>query len=177
MTTPPSGELHLHRLLTGMTPQLAAQSYVFTTVRGSRLPAGVEPFATVREDEGLTLVLTQDAADRAALPYEYVAARITLQVHSDLAAVGLTAAVATRLAAAGISCNVIAGHHHDHLFVPRDHADRALAELEHLAADASAPDRDIPAVATDPETSELPPGWSIRHPGEDDHPPRDRRAG
>lgn len=81
------------------------------------MPAGLEPFATVDEDEGLTLVLARSQADRAGLAYGYLAARVTLQIHSVLAAVGLTAALSTRLAEAGISCNVIAGYHHDHLLV------------------------------------------------------------
>ena len=59
---------------------------------------------------------------------------ITLRVHSDLAAVGLTAAFARALADAGIACNVVAGVHHDHLFVPADRAGDALAALRALQA-------------------------------------------
>ena len=127
-----AGERDLRRLLAGMAPRRVPGTYVFTAVPGPQAPAGVTPFATVREDEGLTLVLSREEADRAGLPYDYVAARITLLVHSDLAAVGLTAAVSTALADAGISCNVLAGYHHDHLLVPADEADRALAVLEDL---------------------------------------------
>jgi uncharacterized protein len=50
-----------------------------------------------------------------------------------LEAVELTAAVSRALADAGLSCNVIAGFHHDHLFVPYEHADQAVAVLESLA--------------------------------------------
>jgi hypothetical protein len=105
---------------------------VFTTVPGVEVPLGLAPFATVREDEGLTLVVHRDDADRAGLSYDFLAARITLLVHSDLAAVGLTAAVSTALTGAGISCNVLAGYHHDHLFVAEDDAERALSVLEDL---------------------------------------------
>ncbi|SNS70753.1 hypothetical protein SAMN04488107_3506 [Geodermatophilus saharensis] len=124
-----AGERDLDRLLSGMAPRRAPGTYVFTTVPGSEVPDGLTPVATVREDEGLTLVLPREEADRVGLCYDYVAARITLLVHSDLAAVGLTAAVSTALADAGISCNVLAGYHHDHLFVPADEADRALTVL------------------------------------------------
>ncbi len=127
-----AGERDLRRLLSGMAPQRASGTYVFTTVPGPEVPDGLTPVATVREDEGLTLVLPREEADRVGLSYDHVAARITLQVHSDLAAVGLTAAVSTALARAGISCNVLAGYHHDHLFVPADEADRALTVLEGL---------------------------------------------
>ena len=56
-------------------------------------------------------------------------------MHSSLAAVGLTAAFAKALAGEGISCNVIAGFHHDHLFVAEADAERALTRLQRLAAE------------------------------------------
>ncbi|MFF0425238.1 ACT domain-containing protein [Streptomyces sp. NPDC004520] len=125
-------ERDLTRLLAGMRPELDPGRYVFTTVDGPA-PAGVAPVVTVAEAEGLTLVVRQEEADAAGLAYDYVAGRITLRVHSALDAVGLTAAVATELAAAGLSCNVVAGFHHDHLFVEHDRADEALAVLDRLS--------------------------------------------
>ncbi|MFI7100570.1 ACT domain-containing protein [Streptomyces sp. NPDC050161] len=127
------GERDLRTLLRGMRPEPHPDRYVFTTVPGA-VPPDLTPVATVTEDEGTTLVLRQEDADRAGLGYDYVAARITLRVHSALEAVGLTAAVAGALADAGISCNVIAGFHHDHLFVPHALADRTLRVLDTLAA-------------------------------------------
>ena len=59
-----------------------------------------------REPEGLTLIMAREAADLRGLPYDHVMAWLTLTVHSSLAAVGLTAAVAAALAQANISCNV-----------------------------------------------------------------------
>jgi len=129
-----AGERDLDRLLRGMAPRRAPGTYVFATVPGDGAPGGLTPFATVREDEGLTLVLHRQQADAAGLAYDFVAVRITLLVRSDLAAVGLTAAVSTALADVGISCNVLAGYHHDHLFVPAGEADRALAVLEGLTS-------------------------------------------
>ena len=73
-------------------------------------------------------------ADRYQLSYEYVAAWITLQIHSALDAVGLTAAISRRLTDEGISCNVVAGYHHDHLFVAVEDADRALRALSALSS-------------------------------------------
>ncbi|MFH8839149.1 ACT domain-containing protein [Streptomyces sp. NPDC017868] len=125
-------ERDLTRLLAGMRPELDPGRYVFTTVDGPA-PAGVAPVVTVAEAEGLTLVVRQEEADAAGLAYDYVAGRITLRVHSALDAVGLTAAVATELAAVGLSCNVVAGFHHDHLFVEHDRADEALAVLDRLS--------------------------------------------
>lgn len=79
----------------------------------------LNPISTFREKEGLTLVLTEDAATQAQLNFEGVFSLITLSVHSSLEAVGLTAAFATKLGSYGISANVIAGYYHDHIFVQK----------------------------------------------------------
>ncbi len=55
-------------------------------------------------------------------------------MHSSLEAVGLTAAVSAALTEAKISCNVLAGFHHDHLLVPVADAERALEVLHELSA-------------------------------------------
>ncbi|MGA5499009.1 ACT domain-containing protein [Streptomyces cinereoruber] len=127
-----NAERDLTRLLAGLRPELDPGRYVFTTVDGPA-PTGLAPVVTVAEPEGLTLVVRQEEADAASLPYDYVAGRITLRVHSALDAVGLTAAVARELADAGLSCNVVAGFHHDHLFVERARAEQALGLLNRLA--------------------------------------------
>jgi hypothetical protein len=127
-----SGERDLGRLLASMRPELREGAFVFTTA-GS-LPDGADPVVTVREPEGVTLVLARDEADRLGLSYAYVAAMVTLQVHSALDAVGLTAAVARELTEHGISCNVVAGYFHDHLFVPHERGEDVVALLEALAA-------------------------------------------
>ncbi|MGK5630792.1 ACT domain-containing protein [Streptomyces sp. URMC 123] len=128
-----TGERDLTTLLTSARPRLNPGGYVFTTVPDGTVPTGVRPVVTVTEDEGLTLVVPREQADAAGLPYDYVAGWITLRVHSALDAVGLTAAVARVLADAGLSCNVVAGFHHDHLFVPLERAAEAVALLDALA--------------------------------------------
>jgi hypothetical protein len=127
-----SGERDLRKLLSGMRPELNPGRYVFTTVNGG-MPLGVTPVVTVAEPEGLTLVARLEDADAAGLVYDYVAGWITLRIHSALEAVGLTAAVAQELASVGLSCNVVAGFHHDHVFVPYERADEAVTVLEDLA--------------------------------------------
>ncbi|VEE14600.1 ACT domain-containing protein [Ectopseudomonas mendocina] len=134
-----SGETNLARLLQGMTPQLNPGQYVFCCVPSGYDCSGLQPIASLRETEGLSLVLPREAADAYNLSYDYVAAWITLEVHSSLAAVGLTASFSTALAQAGISCNVVAGFHHDHLFVPCERAEKALSTLRALSA-ASLPE-------------------------------------
>ena len=124
---------HLDELMRSMQPELQDGEFVYCTVPGPDVPAGLSPVATVREAEGLTLVLAVDEAAAARLPGPFRCRQITLRVHSALDAVGLTAAFATALAGDGIPCNVVAGFHHDHLFVPVEDADRAMAALEALA--------------------------------------------
>jgi hypothetical protein len=126
---PPERDLAV--LLASMHPVRRPGAYVFVTVPASE-PVPPEALASVLEDEGRTLVLERDEADRRGNAYGFVAAWITLQVHSALDAVGLTAAVSAALTDAQISCNVLAGHHHDHLLVPEDRADDALAALRDL---------------------------------------------
>jgi hypothetical protein len=111
-----------------LSPQLHPGRYVFVTV-AEGVPLGVAPVVTVVEPEGLTLVLPQDDADEAGLDYDYVAGWITLGAQTALDELGVTAAFSATLAEAGISCNVVAGFHHDHLFVPHDRADEAVALL------------------------------------------------
>jgi uncharacterized protein len=126
-----SGLEDLAQLLEAMEPELQPGRYVFTTT--TRVPDTANPVVLVREAEGVTLVLDQDQADRFGLPYDFIAAMITLRVHSSLDAVGLTAAVAEQLASGGISCNVVAGSFHDHLFVPIHKADQAVDLLRDFA--------------------------------------------
>jgi hypothetical protein len=131
-----TGETDLQRLLRDLCPELNPGRYVFTTAEGG-VPSGVTPVVTVAEREGLTLVVPQAEADGAGMAYDYVAGWITLRVHSALAAVGLTAAVSRALADAGLSCNVVAGFHHDHLFVPYEDAEHAVEVLRRLAQGAT----------------------------------------
>lgn len=135
-----SAEKDLQTLLATMAPTLREGEYVFVQWPDGRpLPAAVE--AAVREAEGLTVVLPRAAADSEGLAYSFVAAWITLEVHSALDAVGLTAAFGKALADAHISCNVLAGLHHDHLLVPAPDAPRALEVLAELSAESRQQER------------------------------------
>ena len=125
----PPGYDDLSAVLRDLAPVRQPGTFVFVCVDPNVDLGGLAPVATMRESEGVTLVLEEGQAVQRGFSIAFRAAWITLCVHSDLALVGLTAVVAQALAAAGISCNVIAGVHHDHLFVPVDDAERALAAL------------------------------------------------
>ena len=88
--------------------------------------------AYFREEEGPTLILEESDAHNEGLQILFRSAWITLTVHSALSAIGLTAAVSSTLADNNIPCNVVAAAHHDHLFVPVEKADQAMACLKQL---------------------------------------------
>ena len=130
-----SGESDLARLLASMSPELIDEDYVFCSFEQARYGdyPELQPVAAIAEKEGLTLVIPKTRADENKLVYESVFRRITLNVHSSLDAVGLTAAFAEALTAKGISANVVAGYYHDHIFVQAKVAKSALETLRQLA--------------------------------------------
>ena len=129
------GETNLQRLLSGLTPSLSDDEYVFCSLPETSVPQplSAEAFAVIQEPEGCTVILKRRLAETHELSFEITFRRITLGVHSSLQAVGLTAAVAGQLAAADISANVVAGYYHDYVFVPADRADHAIDLLLALA--------------------------------------------
>jgi hypothetical protein len=134
-----SGEKNLNRLLSGMNPCLIPGEFVFCTLKkssGSKALDRLMPLATFREAEGLSILVEKKSADAAGLDYSGIFRGITLQIHSDLQAVGFTAAIASALTEKGISANVIAARYHDHVFVPSDRIEPALAALGDLIHDA-----------------------------------------
>ena len=127
----------LDRLLAGMRPSLQPGRYAFTTLPPGQAIDPASIVASIREAEGLSVILTEDDALALDLPIAFTASWITLEVHSDLATVGLTAAFSQALAQAGIGCNVVAGTIHDHIFVPVDQASDAMAALQALQQQAA----------------------------------------
>jgi hypothetical protein len=132
-----SPERNLDVLLRTLQPALNPGVVCFCLVPPGFDPASMSCIGFFREPEGVSVIVPEAIAVRHGWPILLRAAWITLTVHSDLEAVGLTAAVAGSLAAAGISCNVVAAVHHDHLFVPVDQGEAALAVLKRLQEDAS----------------------------------------
>jgi len=124
----------LNDLLRRLKPELHDDAYVFCILPGDGDAAALDAIATFREAEGVTVIVKEGVAAAHGLTPLYRSAWITLTVNSDLNDVGLTAAFATALADAGISCNVVAAIHHDHLFVPFEQAAAAVGALKRLQA-------------------------------------------
>ncbi len=128
-----AGEADLSNLIKHMTPKLNPGEYVFTSVKPGELVDASQAVCFFKEEEGRTLIFERREADRLNLAYDFVAAWITLQVHSSLEAVGLTAAFSSELARHRISCNVVAGYYHDHIFVKKSDQEKAITMLKRLS--------------------------------------------
>ena len=129
------GIVDINVLLKDMEPILDSEDYVFCSNKAFILNEEIiqlNPIATFLEKEGMTLVITKDIADKNTIDYASVFSKITLEIHSSLDAVGLTAAFSNALTSHGISANVIAGYYHDHIFVPKDKAKLAMKALIEL---------------------------------------------
>lgn len=130
-------ETNLSKLIEGMTPKLNDGAYVFVTLKDVSQIDRNDTICEFKEEEGITVVIEKNKADLLKLDYEYVLSWITLMIHSSLEAVGLTAAISTALTNHNISCNVIAGYYHDHLFVSKQDSEKAVHVLTDLSKNHS----------------------------------------
>ena len=112
-----------------MTPSLNSGEYVFVSVQNLNDIKIDDIVGHFREKEGVTIIIEKSKAEILKLKYSYTAAWITLNVHSSLNAVGLTATFSKELAKHGLSCNVVAGFYHDHIFVEYKDAKKAMEVL------------------------------------------------
>ena len=121
-------------MISGMTPVLRQGQFVFATAKEEALASQLAPnaIATMREAEGLSLILPLEKADASGLEISPPMRCIMLNVYSSLEGVGLTAAVSAALGENNIPCNMVAGYHHDHVFVPEDLAVQAMHVLTAL---------------------------------------------
>ncbi len=127
------GETNLNILLETLQPRLNVGDYVFCIINDLTTIDINKALLIFRELEGITIVLKKELADNYKLEYSFIASWITLSVYSSLEAVGLTAAFSKALSENGISCNVIAGYHHDHIFVNKKDSDKTMSILSKLS--------------------------------------------
>ncbi len=127
------GEKNLNILLKSMKPKLREGEYVFCSLIDFPHIDFQKIILFFKEDEGNTLILKKEDADYLKIPYFFTFAWIELTVHSALDAVGLTAAFFQALASKNISCNVVAGFYHDHIFVETKDATNAMKILNQFS--------------------------------------------
>ena len=128
-----NGETNISTLLNQMTPTQNVGEYVFATLKDVTMIHRNDTVCEFKEKEGTTIVIERKKADKLNLSYTYIASWITLMIHSSLDAVGLTAIISTTLAKHTISCNIIAGYYHDHIFVNTKDTEKAMQVLTELA--------------------------------------------
>jgi hypothetical protein len=128
-----AGEKDLNKLLKAIRPIHNVGNYVFCTVDTLTSELLNDAVFIFKEQEGITVIVKKELADDLGLGYSFVASWITLTVHSSLEAVGFTAAFSEALTRHGISCNVVAAYHHDHIFVHREDTEKALDILYELS--------------------------------------------
>ncbi|UEQ79016.1 ACT domain-containing protein [Chryseobacterium arthrosphaerae] len=126
------GEVSLKNILKNLNPALNEGKYVYCTVSDIDVIPMSKILFLFKETESVTIVLKKEDAEALNLVFSYVASWITLEVHSSLAAVGLTAKFSQALSEAGISCNVVAAYFHDHIFVDEKDAAKAIEVLNAL---------------------------------------------
>ena len=126
-----TGIKELQTLLANVDPVLDERSFVFCTFPdfNSNDICRLNPIGMFQEKEGVTLIITKQKAIDSHIDYESVYKLISLNVHSSLDAVGLTAAFSAKLAEKNISANVVAAYYHDHIFVPEEKAEQALMAI------------------------------------------------
>jgi uncharacterized protein len=127
------GETNINILIKNMRPVLNREEYVFHSIPSNTPIDFDKTLFYFKEKEGITIVVEKNYADEQGYTYSSTFEWITLQVHSALEAVGLTAAFSRALADNNISCNVVAGFYHDHIFVQYPLAQHAVDILEKLA--------------------------------------------
>jgi uncharacterized protein len=132
MTTQPIRETNA--MISKMAPKIMQDRYVFCNTGDSAMQAKCLQGALGMfvETEGMSFILSEERARDFGFDTSMPMRCITLEVHSALDGVGLTAAVATELAKQDIPCNMVAAFHHDHVFVPDAQAEAALITLQNL---------------------------------------------
>lgn len=131
---------NIRELLKNMQPELVNEKYCFATIDESQMMALTNYFSSIvciyREKEGLTIVFSEDVKEvmehlsdaKIIGPF----ALITLNVASDLLSVGLPARITEVLAREKIPVNAVSAYYHDHIFVPWERKDSAMAVLANL---------------------------------------------
>ena len=129
-----SGIKDLDILLSNIEPVLDERNFVFCSFPTIdwKIMYELNPIGIFHEKEGVTFILEQQDAVNKKIHYQSVYRLITLNVHSSLDAVGLTAAFSAKLAEKNISTNVVTAYYHDHIFVPEEKAELALNAILEL---------------------------------------------
>ena len=92
-------KFELKDILGNLKPRILEGSFVFTTSNDEldHLMKTFKPIATFREEEGITLVISKDEADKFNIKYDSLFRCISLGVHSSLNSYGLISSISREL--------------------------------------------------------------------------------
>ena len=130
------GQTDLKKILESIDPYLVDESFIFMTTDQSlsSISNTLNPIASFKENDGLSIVITQATADKNAITYDSVFSCISLGVHSSLESYGLISTISRELTQNNISTNVFSGYYHDHIFVQSEKADKALEIISKIGS-------------------------------------------
>tara|TARA_B100000575_G_C23143456_1_gene666402 strand:+ start:3227 stop:3592 length:366 start_codon:yes stop_codon:yes gene_type:complete len=112
-----------------LKPKLNPGKYVFCKTKNLNKLEESNIISIFKEGKNITVITKKEYAELANLEFYFVCAWITLKIKSTLDSHGLTYIFSKALYNKEISCNVIAGYEHDHIFVPYEKKDEALGIL------------------------------------------------
>ena len=115
-----------------LKPHLNPGEYVFVLTDNIYGINEEDILCSFKEDGKYSLILKKEFANKHGMSYDFIAAWISLELYSSLDSVGLTYIFSKALSANNISCNVIAGYNHDHIFVNYKDKDLAFDILNKL---------------------------------------------
>jgi hypothetical protein len=121
---------NLEFLLKNIQPKLNEGDYVFCSIKNMSQINSNDLIGSFKEAEGFSIIISKAYADANDLFYSCIMSWISLEVNSALESVGLTAAFSNTLANNNISCNVVAGYYHDHIFVMKEDSSKAMELLK-----------------------------------------------
>lgn len=127
-----SGQRNLTEVLKSLQISCDNIEYGFGTIKTNAIELTSEILGTFKETEGLTVIAQKEYLEKNNIHHEGIYAKLTIEVHTSLELVGLTAVLAKQLGENNISANVIAGYFHDHIFVQYDLREKAIVALNHL---------------------------------------------
>lgn len=135
-----TGISDLNELLKNMKPKLKKEKYYIGSFDEGELMTLANYLDNIvciyKETEGLSVTFTEDILEDMKTITKKVSgpfALITLEVHSDLLAVGFMAKIASTLAEEKISCNAVSAYYHDHIFVQYERKEDAVTALEKIS--------------------------------------------
>ena len=127
-----SGITDLQETLNSIKVSCDDIQYGFSSIEDENLIERDKVLATFHENDRLAIIAPVEYLIFKGVEHEGPYAKLTIDVHTSLELVGLTAVMATALAKEGISANVVAAFYHDHVFVQYQFKDKARQILENL---------------------------------------------